>query len=245
MTTSSREEKGIITSMQQLVEYIASFDPGFASRIEGASPSEIERFERAAGGPFPPDYRAFLELMGRRDDAIVVSDDVVTSAETLADFYTESIHTGENEVPDDCISFAISGLSIEQLFLERKPPHRVFQVGDGEKGDFWAASFRGFLYQQGFKRADRRFRTLSLFSTDNAPRHSRALQLLEDLGLERLWFSDDVTLCYESPDDKILVQQIAGRHVHVQLSCRRFLRRWRLALLFARALHLPLMPQPH
>lgn len=233
--------------MQQLVEYIASFDPGFASRIEGASPDEIVRFERAAGGPFPSDYRAFLELMGRRDDALVVSDDVVTDAATLADFYTESIDTGENEVPDDCISFAISGLSIEQLFLEREPPHRVFQVGEGnrEKGDFWAASFRGFLYQQGFKRADRRFRTLSLFSTDSAPRQSRAVQLLEDLGLERLWFSDDVTLCYESPDDKILVQQIAGRHMHVQLSCKRFLRRWRLALLFARALDLPLMPHSH
>lgn len=233
--------------LQDLVDFISSFDPGFASRIEGASPEEIERFERIAGGPFPPDYRAFLERMGRRDDAFLISDDVSTDADTLAAYYEESVRAGEHDVPDDCIAFAISGLSIEELFLEREPPHRIFEGGDGdgEKGDLWATSFRGFLFQEGFRRADRRIRTISMFSTDDAPRHDRAVALLDELGFERLWFSDGVTLCYQLDEEKVIVRQIAGRHAHVRISCEPILRRWRLALRFARALHLPLPAQPH
>lgn len=232
--------------MQDLVDFISSFDEGFAARIEGASPEEIERFERIAGGPLPPDYRAFLERMGRRDDALLVGDDVITDAETLTAYYEESLR-GEHDVPEDCIAFAISGLSIEQLFFEREPPHRVFQVGDGdaEKGDLWAASFRGFLFQEGFKRADRRIRTVWTFSTDDAPRHDRAVELLDELGFERLWFSDDVTLCYQSAEERIFFRQIAGRHAYMRISSGRFLRRWGLALRFARALRLPLPPFTH
>lgn len=229
--------------MHELLEYITSFDPGFASRIEGASAQEIERFEEVAGGPFPDDYRVFLELMGRRDDAILGSDDIITSAARLTDFYTEAIPSGELVLPKDCIAFAISGLSIEELFLDRNSPHRIFE-GEGEGDEtVWASSFRAFLYQQAFERSGRIHRSVVFFSLDASPRLEAAQRLLESLGLERLWFSDGVTLCYESSDTKVRVRQMAGRSARVDLSCTSLLALWRLVFRFARELDLPLMPQ--
>lgn len=223
--------------MDRFLEYITMFDPAFASRIEGALDAEIERLERVVGGPLPDDYRAFLGLMGRRDDAIVGSDDIMTAATDIADFYEESVASGENSVPADCIVFAISGLSIEQLYIERDAPHRVFQTENDAKGDFWAASFRGFLHQQAFKRSPR---ITFLADSNPEPRRERAERLLEGLGMKRLWFSDEVTLCYESEDDRITVRQIAGRPVWVYISSPRRLRRWTLAWRVSRALGIPL-----
>ena len=226
--------------MQRLMEYAAAVDPGFASRIEGASPAEIERLERVAGGPLPSDYRTFLDLMGRRDDAILGQDDIVTSADTLADFYDESVATGERSVPPGFITFAISGLSIGQLFVDRNPPHPVYQ----QAGKLWATSFRGLLYQKVFEKAVHRNHSIYLVNRDTTPRLADAQTLLETLGLQRLWFSDEVTLCHESADDKVLIRQFEGRRARLLVSSRRLLRRWSLTLRLARELHFFLFSRP-
>ena len=226
------------------MEYAASFDPAFASRIEGASSAEIEELERVAGGTFPSDYRAFLELMGRRDDAILGQDDIATSATTLTEFYKEDVVPGHASVPPGFVVFAISGISIGRLFVDRNPPHPVYKSAAIEPGTFWAASFRGLLYQQMFSRAGRRNHTKVLFSVDRAPRLSDAERLLDAHGFERLWFSDEATLCYESDDDKIMIRQIAGRNAKLQVSTKWLFRLWRLVWRLSRELHFPLFPRP-
>ncbi len=229
--------------MHQFLEYITAFDPDFASRIEGASASEIERFEDVAGGPFPSDYRVFLELMGRKDDAIFGSDDIVSSAAHLTEFYEHDVRSDEVTIPPNCVVFGISGLSIEELFLDRSDPHRVLQLAGEEDETLWASSFRAFLYQQAFARMARLDHSVVFFSRDAKPRHDRAQRLAEDLDLERQWFSDEVTLCYQSDETRVMVRQFSGHSARVDLSCRSIVRLWRLAIRLSRVLDLPLPPQ--
>ena len=82
------------------------------------------------------------------------------------------------------------------------------------------------------------------FSSDNAPRLPEAERILGELGLERLWFSDEVALCYESADDKVMIRQIAGRNAKLRVSSRRLIRLWQLALRLTRALQINLLPRP-
>lgn len=205
------------------------------------SSNEVDRLQRAARTPLPPDYVAFLE----RHTDFFGDDDVVTSADGLAEFYEESVHSGETIVPPDCIVFAVSGLSFGKLVMETMPPHRVFQLVDGANVALWADSFRGFVEQQAFRRCVRQSRHwTALTSLDTEPRRSRAEDLFETLGLERLSFSDSVTLCGQSADVKVMVQQMAGQGVRVRLGCRGWIRLWRLKMRVASALDLPLLPRP-
>lgn len=214
--------------MDRFLEYVCSFDPAFASRIEGASADEIARVERAAG-PLPPDYRRFLALMGRRDDELAGMD-VMTSADDIAAYYDE-VASGEHEVPEGLIVFAISGLSIEQLSFERKEPHRVFQVPRRGTTILWASSLRGFLYKQAFARSVMRRRAHAAVYVGEGQRPGLHLAqgFVASLGLARQWFSDEVTLCYESDEESVAISQLANEKLWARLSTDRS------------AVHLPLL----
>jgi len=54
-----------MTLIDHIIEFIENRDPQFASRIRGASESEIMALEEAGGFHFSPTYRRFLERMGR------------------------------------------------------------------------------------------------------------------------------------------------------------------------------------
>lgn len=206
--------------MDRFLEYVCSFDPTFASRIEGASADEIARVEHAAG-PLPPDYRRFLELMGRRDDEIA-GVDVQTSAADIVAFY-EEVSRGDDEVPEGCIAFAISGLSIEQLSFERQKPHRVFQVPGDDTTILWASSLRGFFYKQAFARSveQQRAHAAVYVVEDKRPCLHLAEALLESIELQRLWFSDEVTLCYESDVESVAISQLEDQKLWARLSSDR------------------------
>jgi hypothetical protein len=195
--------------MDRFLEYATSLDPTFPSRIEGATASEIDQLERAVAGPLPPDYRAYLELMGRRDDGIIGGDEFLTSATDLVDYYETSVGSGDVRVPADCIVFGAGYASIEALYLDREAPHGIFESDDGAKGTMWTPSLRVLLYQQAFMRAAarRHAHTTVLSGAHPAPRQRRAERLLGDLELKRLWFSDETTLCYESADDRVAVHR--------------------------------------
>jgi len=52
-------------SFDEVVAYITDYDPQFPGAIEGASPGEIAELEALIGGELPEVYRDFLAVMGR------------------------------------------------------------------------------------------------------------------------------------------------------------------------------------
>jgi len=162
--------------MNDLIEYASRFDPAFPSRIEGASAEEIERIERAAKVALPPDYRRYLELMGRNDDGLFGSDEFAHTAADIAEFY-EHDESEEYFFPDDCIAVGVGTLSPELLCIERQPPHRVVETQGREKLRAWAASLRALLHRTAFIRdAHKRRKRVIRFSPEGrAERLPRAL----------------------------------------------------------------------
>ena len=198
--------------MDQLLEYLTRYDPAFPSRIEGASAEEIDRLERAANVPLPPDYRKYLELMGRKDDDMLSGYETDHSVTDMLEFYEHDRDAEEYVVPADCLAIAVGTVSLELVCIELAPPHRVIETWSGTKGDLWAASLRALFYKAAYLRAAYRRRKHSLiFSGDaNVERLPRARRFFEDLGFQRLWFSDDIESFYESAEDSVSVEKRDG-----------------------------------
>ena len=208
--------------MDRFLEYAATVDPAFLSRIEGASPDEIDRLEAIVGAPLPRDYRRFLELMGRRDGGIVAGDDVDTAAADVIRFYEK------HDAPEGCIVFAVGeGGPVENACLAREEPHRVFELGDRAPGPLWAASLEGLLCHQLFFRAAarRHAHTTVIVTGDRTPRLELAARFVRTLDLQELWFSDEVAACYESERESVGIHQIPDRGLFVRISTDRSVER--------------------
>jgi hypothetical protein len=175
---------------------------------------EINRVESAAGKPLPADYRRFLELMGRNDDGIIAIDEVSTSATDVAAAYATY------RVPADALILGEGFGPIELACIDIVPPHRVWETSGGRRTELWAGSLRGLLFKNMFMRATRRaYRHMtSLITGDRTPRLEIAGAFARSLGLDRLWFSDDVTLCHASNDEAILANQPAERGLLVRIA---------------------------
>jgi hypothetical protein len=55
-----------MTGFDEVVEYIAGYDPAFRASIEGASAVEIATLEALTKTELPPTYKGFLAAMGRK-----------------------------------------------------------------------------------------------------------------------------------------------------------------------------------
>lgn len=74
--------------MDELIRYIAQYDPAFPGTVRGASADEIARLEPLAGRPLPRSYRAFLATMGHGLGTFdPFPDGMVVSIEELISLY--------------------------------------------------------------------------------------------------------------------------------------------------------------
>jgi len=212
-------------AVDDLVEYTSRYYSAFRSRIEGASAEEIDRLERAAGVPLPPDYRRYLELMGRNDDEMIGGYEIEHSAATMIEFYEHDRDAEKYIVPEDCMAIAVGTVSLELVCIELAPPHRVFETWGGVKGDLWAEWLRALLYKAAFFRRARMQRKHTLVYAGDASneRLPRTERFLEDLGFRRLWFSDEIEACYESEEDSVWAEKRSGYAFMVSLHTDRFL----------------------
>lgn len=72
---------------QDVVDYVAQFDPSFPDQVEGASAEEIEELERLLPeGSLPEVYRGFLQAMGRSTDWINIRN-IDFHIEVVLDYY--------------------------------------------------------------------------------------------------------------------------------------------------------------
>lgn len=52
-------------AFRDFLAFCSRYSPGFDKKITGASNADVDRLERLAGSKLPPEYRSFLECMGR------------------------------------------------------------------------------------------------------------------------------------------------------------------------------------
>ncbi len=113
--------------MDHFLDDATSLDPAFPSRIEGASPDEVDRVQAAANVPLPADYRKYLDLMGRNDAGMITApEELSTSASEIAAFYETDREQDEYVVPDGClVAIAVGcGPSVVEPGLDRLPQRR-------------------------------------------------------------------------------------------------------------------------
>jgi hypothetical protein len=208
--------------MRTFVDYAASFDPAFPSRIRGASPQEIADLEAEAGHPLPDAYRAFLSLMGHGADQLVGGAEVRTDVSELIEFYGENVASGEDQVPDDCIVIGVGGVAVEQVLLEYNHPGRVFEGDSGEKHSLWADSLEKLLY----KRVYMRYRPKQLpfsgifTSAVGDPMMDAALNAAILLGFAPQWFSDSISFCGEAPGAVLILNQFGGQGFSMRIAAK-------------------------
>ncbi|WP_438032693.1 SMI1/KNR4 family protein [Sorangium sp. So ce204] len=206
--------------MEKIISYIEQHNPGFARRIRGATPDEIDSLEQTAGHPLPPDYRYFLSVMGHDDGQLFGQKGISTDVPSLLSFYRESVATGENSVPEDCIVIAVGCAVIEQVYLEHDGLGRVFEGGEGEKSSLWAKSFRNLLYQNAYMAHRQRWLPHAVMhnSTDQTNLSEDVRAVVRSAGLLELDFSDSVTICAESSSATLAFRQIAGETAWVRVA---------------------------
>jgi hypothetical protein len=73
-------------SFEEVIDYIAGYDPSFRGSIEGASEEEIAELEALTGSELPEVYREFLGVMGRNTGWIDIQR-LDFRVETVLDYY--------------------------------------------------------------------------------------------------------------------------------------------------------------
>ncbi|KYF69765.1 SMI1/KNR4 family protein [Sorangium cellulosum] len=196
--------------MRSFIEYASRFDPAISSRIRGATQDEIRKLESVSGHPLPSDYRDFLALMGHGDDRIISNDELSTDVSDVISFYEEVVATGEESVPDDCVLLGVDGVIVEQVYLERQPPGRVFFSSDGQKDGLWAGSLEKLLCKHAYMRyRPRQLRYSDAYATAN-PKPAVDAARAEALRMVFVpqWFSDAITFCGERSGIVLIINQL-------------------------------------
>ncbi len=209
--------------MKKLIDYACSLSPTFRDEIKGAPRAQIDQLERIVGKQLPPFYREYLEVACVEDNGLLSTKDLKTDPPSLIFFYEEEVFKGEDSVPDDCITVAVSGVTGVTLFLEVEGQGALYNGALSEKITLWASSFERCLYHSLFIRY-RALRlpspkTIAHFSNNNRTHAlTRARAAGEELGFNEVWFSDQVTYCAERADAVLVIQQMSNHSPYVQIA---------------------------
>ncbi len=189
--------------MEQLIRYVAQFDPQFPQRIRGASAQEIARLEQLVGFPLPPTYRAFLEAMGQDMGGLELFVQDTSCISDVIEYYQRWVLTGQIKLPLNGIVFWFPDLPHHDLMLQSGDGNsepRVYQIEDGEMRGPYADSLEQLLFQRAFVKY--LLSPLPYKRWYSNERRTEQLQqtatLIRSLGAHIHTFSDSFTLCVES-----------------------------------------------
>lgn len=214
--------------MQELIHYIAQFDPGYPATARGAAPEEIDQLERLAGRPLPPNYRDFLRTLGRSTGTFEpFPDGVRTDIDELLDLYG-------SERPEYPERFLLIGTDYGgyrmDLFLEVLSPlvpHRVVRFDRHAKPvtpeimSLEAESLEELLYGMAFFSVrmaklpyHARLLPRETWEINSGKKRSDELpRVAARLGLTRFSHTGDWSPCYESLDAAVYCYQPPPYHV--------------------------------
>lgn len=210
--------------IEEIIEYIASFQTDFKTGIRGATEQEIGELETIIGKSIPNEYREYLAFMGHNNSDFSLwypyeKSNISSIVQCYQDIYEENYTP-----PDDCILICDNIYPSQMLGL-RKSDNKPESVWLLEDGDYYleicAKSFEALLWRRafilyalkGFKH--RRYWRLPKSKT---PHKSVLLkEKLIQLGIEFLWFSDEVAQCAQGAEIKVLIRSTPYHTDHIYL----------------------------
>jgi hypothetical protein len=200
--------------MNDVVDYLTEFDPGFPTKIKPATREEIVAFEEYTGYQLPPEYRSFLRLMGRSTGGIPLLNDGTSDIRKLLHFYNDVTAEDDQPAPMHYFVIAIAGTLIPEVYLKACAAS-CCQVGCGEDPGNWgriADSLRNRLFQSAFlhvnmESAHPRFAHTLRFSTKGKRRRLQAIaEHLKRLDMKMLDCTDTYNVCGEREDAAVVAQ---------------------------------------
>ncbi len=189
--------------MEDLIRYVAQFDPQFPQRIRGASAQEIARLEQLVGFPLPLTYRAFLAAMGHDVGGLDLAPDGISRISDIIEYYQCWVTTGLVELPPDSILICSAPIPAYDLVLQScngAAEPRVCDVEDGEMVGPRADSLEQLLFRLAFIRYQLNPLPYQCwYSNDRGTQQlQQAAMLTRSLSAHIHAFSDSLTLCAES-----------------------------------------------
>lgn len=193
--------------MKCFIEFVSQYDPNFPYKIQGASDSEITRFEQLIGRPLPTFCRDYLSRMGHEHGGIDIGrNDAKTDIGTLIKYYEEC--EGE-EVPPESIIIVADGYLISQVSLQcNGSDEPKVNFSDGEEIEsLYVESLEKLLYRMIYMKYH--FKSFPFAAcyvgSMKANRAEPARELALELGFKPHWFSDVIALCADRTDAAIWI----------------------------------------
>ena len=206
--------------MRELVEFLASYQPQYATLVQGYSEERIAELERVLGRTLPSAYRDFLATaaanLGFRIDQVTFDiDEVIQLVEQKRD-----------RMPAHLYPIAVEELPGVDYYLDTS---RAQREGDGMVISSAAGgkafddiqpeypSLRDMLFSKGFRevrmltfrhRESVKWPLEDFASPEQAPRRDELDSLLDELGLRKLHVTSNARALYERGDCAAIVVEI-------------------------------------
>jgi hypothetical protein len=211
--------------MNQLIEYVESFAPGFSARIQPAPDEIINELAQLAGG-LPDDYRRYLAAMGRQDGDLL-SPDGETDPGALIDYYQYEVLTGTLPLPEGAVLIGVGRTEYDEMCLLPGEPGQAGPVvlsSNETVTSHWSDGLEKLLYRGAFVTyAGQPFPVRASYSSkERRPLHDRARELLSGQGFEILWFSDTAATCAQREDAQVYLLQPPEKPPALRICAREY-----------------------
>ncbi len=190
----------------------------------GAAPDQIRQFVELVGLPLPRLYSGYLREFGESDGALRMADDTDVKVRTLLQFYAEQQVDPVELIPPNAVMIGVNGLSGERALLYPEAAAgrhaAASDIGEptvvvcayGEVDYTYAQTFRNHLYRQAFVRGRLRDGARLSLRRNDEELLPKARQLIEGLGFQAYWFSDNYQVCLERQNQEVLyIERTPGR----------------------------------
>ncbi|HYR28747.1 MAG TPA: SMI1/KNR4 family protein [Thermoanaerobaculia bacterium] len=205
--------------IERAIAYVSTLDPGFAERIRGASPEEIDALERAMGRPLHPRHRRFLERFGTGPNGLDLGP-VDVRAATLR----EALEVSRGAMPEGVSLFGVSGEDpyFDLVLIDRGEEPEIASVSTFIGADFSRMTPEMIKPAAGSiaeliclpPTMQHRYEPMPLKALFVDPRNddgaiSRLQRTIGENELRTAWFSSAITQVVEMPSTVIIAQRRA------------------------------------
>lgn len=209
--------------LSDALSYVATLDPSFPTRIEGAAETEIKALEKLCGRPLPAPYREFLSLMGKKSGGLEFLTEGSTHIAEVTRFYIED--AGEAEIPEDAVVIGRnenSGILLLLKPIDAEDPEVLGATFAGPLG-IYAGSLGNMISQTAFYR----YRMgsyphrLTLYQPGKIPSiMEKAKAIITGEGYSPLAFSDAANACFEGAAASVQISDLAYLRRYVTIGFR-------------------------
>ncbi len=193
------------------LDSMESNSPTFRSRIEGAPPDDVLRYESLLGSSLPSSYREYVAWMGVNNGGLALFGDAWANLSSVVSYYAAELSFGRVPAPKGYALVAYGGFGPLQCCLALNDPvDGPIVASHGETIDYpYSDSFTKLLWATAFLS---RGKAYSFNRGYEACSRKDSLALLQEaapgLGYHIEPFSDSFRLCGSQPRSLLWARQL-------------------------------------